>query len=55
MSPVFYYDPRHYGMWFSLFEATLGLVLFRQFKSRFTKTSLAIALYVVVPAFFVLS
>jgi membrane-bound metal-dependent hydrolase YbcI (DUF457 family) len=61
MSPVSYYDPAHYGMWFSLFEATLGLILaailFRQFKSRILKTCLAIAMamYVVVPAFFILA
>jgi membrane-bound metal-dependent hydrolase YbcI (DUF457 family) len=61
MSPVSYYDPAHYGMWFSLFEASLGFILaailFRQFKSRILKTSLAIAMamYVVVPAFFILS
>jgi membrane-bound metal-dependent hydrolase YbcI (DUF457 family) len=61
MSPVSYYDPGHYGMWFSLFEATLcfilAAILFRQFKSRILKTCLAIAMamYVVVPAFFILS
>jgi hypothetical protein len=60
MSPVSYYDPQHYGMWFSLFEATLGLImaflLFRQFKSIILRLCLAIAmfLYVGVPAYFIL-
>jgi hypothetical protein len=61
MSPVSYYDPAHYGMWFSVFEATLGFILaarlFQQFSSRILRTCLAIAmaLYVAVPAFFILS
>jgi hypothetical protein len=59
MSPVSYYDPQHFGMWFSLFEATLGLLLavllYRQFKSRILRASLIItmALYVAVPAYFI--
>jgi hypothetical protein len=60
MSPVSYYDPQHFGMWFSLFEAVLGVVLacllFRQFKSLVLRVSLAIAmtLYIAVPAYFIL-
>jgi membrane-bound metal-dependent hydrolase YbcI (DUF457 family) len=60
MSPVSYYDPQHYGMWFSSFEAILGfalaVVLFRQFKNRLLRMSVAIAmaLYVAVPVFFIL-
>lgn len=59
MSPVSYYDPQHYGTWFSLFEASLGLILafllFRQFKHRLLRTGLliAMALYVAVPAYFI--
>jgi hypothetical protein len=59
MSPVSYYDPQHYGTWFSLFEATLGLMLafllFRQFNSRILRASLivAMALYVAVPTYFI--
>jgi membrane-bound metal-dependent hydrolase YbcI (DUF457 family) len=60
ISPISYYDPQHYGMWFSLFEAVLGLILafilFRQFKNRLLRASVAVAmvLYVVVPAYFIL-
>ncbi len=61
MSPVSYYDPAHYGVWFSLFEAGLCLILaailFRQFKSRILQACLlvAMAMYVAVPAYFILS
>jgi membrane-bound metal-dependent hydrolase YbcI (DUF457 family) len=61
MSPVSYYDPAHYGMWFALFEASLCLllavILFRQFKPRALRVMLALAitLYVAVPAYFILS
>jgi hypothetical protein len=60
MSPVSYYDPQHYGTWFSLFEAVMGfmlaLLLFRQFGHSVVRLCLliAMALYVVVPAFFIL-
>lgn len=60
MSPVSYYDPQHYGTWFSLFEAALGLtlaiLLFRQFKHRLLRASLvvAMALYIAVPTYFIL-
>jgi hypothetical protein len=59
MSPISYYDPAHYGTWFSLFEAGLGLclavILFRQFSSSILRAALSIAilLYVVVPAYFI--
>ncbi len=61
MSPVSYYDSAHFGNWFSLFEAALGLclavVLFRQFASRRLRACLAIAMamYVAVPAYFIFS
>ena len=60
MSPVSYYDRLHYGMYFSLFEAALGIalaiVLFRQFKSLWLRLATAVAmfLYVAVPAYFIL-
>jgi len=59
-SPVSYYDPSHYGQYFSLFEAALGLFLcyglFRQFSHVLVRIALilAAALYVAVPAFFIL-
>jgi hypothetical protein len=59
MSPVSYYDPAHYGMWFSLFEAALSLalafILFRQFSGRILRICLAfaMAMYVAVPAYFI--
>jgi hypothetical protein len=59
ISPVSYYDPQHFGMWFSLFEALLGLalafILFRQFKHRLLRLSvlIAMALYVAIPAYFI--
>jgi membrane-bound metal-dependent hydrolase YbcI (DUF457 family) len=61
MSPVSYYDPAHYGLWFALFEASLcillAVILFRQFKPRVLRVvlALAITLYVAVPAYFILS
>jgi hypothetical protein len=60
MSPVSYYDPQHYGQYFSFFEAALGIVLaivlFRQFKSLWLRlaTAVAMLLYVAVPAYFIL-
>jgi membrane-bound metal-dependent hydrolase YbcI (DUF457 family) len=59
MSPVSYYDSEHYGRWFSLFEAGLGLVLavllFRRFRNVFVRAALGLAifLYVAVPAYFI--
>ena len=60
MSPVSYYDPQHYGTWFSLFEAGLGVflayVLYRQFKHRLLRAAvvIAMAMYVAVPTYFIL-
>jgi hypothetical protein len=60
MSPVSYYDPQHFGQYFSLFEAALGIamaiVLFRQFKSLWLRlaTFVAMLLYVAIPAYFIL-
>ncbi len=60
VSPVSYYDPLHYGHYFSLFEAGLGLYLswglFRQFSNLLVRALLLIAalLYVAVPAYFIL-
>jgi membrane-bound metal-dependent hydrolase YbcI (DUF457 family) len=59
MSPVSYYDPAHYGRWFSLFEAALGLVLsivlLQRFNANLLRAVLAICifLYVAVPAYFI--
>jgi membrane-bound metal-dependent hydrolase YbcI (DUF457 family) len=58
MSPVSYYDPSHYGRWFSLFEAALGvvlsIVLLQRFNANLLRAVLAICifLYVAVPAYF---
>ncbi len=58
VSPVSYWDPAHYGNWFSLFEAALGLVmavmLFRRYRNVLARIALAIAilLYASAPAFF---
>jgi len=59
-SPVSYWDPAHGGNWFGLFEAAVGIllivVLFRRYRSRRVRATLvlALALYVAVPAFFIL-
>jgi membrane-bound metal-dependent hydrolase YbcI (DUF457 family) len=59
MSPVSYYDPAHYGHFFGLFEAALGLVmsivLMRQFSNIIVRVILVIVglLYVAVPAMFI--
>jgi hypothetical protein len=61
MSPISYYDPAHFGLWFSLFEAALSfilaIVLFRQFRNSLLRAWLTIAMvmYVAVPAFFIFS
>jgi hypothetical protein len=60
-SPVSYWDSNHYGNWFGLFEAAVGVllivVLFRRYRSRRLRAvlALALALYVAVPAFFILN
>jgi hypothetical protein len=57
-SPISYWDPAHYGTYFSFFEAGLGLlmalVLFRRYKTVGIRMILAIAIfaYVAVPAFY---
>ena len=57
-SSVSYWDPAHYGTWFSFFEAGLGLamavILFRRYKGAGIRIvlALAIAAYVAVPAFY---
>lgn len=59
-SPVSYWDPAHYGGWFSLFEIALGItlavVLFRRFQAKWVRglMLLAIAAYIAVPAYFIL-
>jgi hypothetical protein len=59
MSPVSYYDPAHYGRWFSLFEAVLGLalsiLLLRRFEASLLRIVLAVvmALDVAIPAIFI--
>ncbi len=61
VSPVSYWDRAHYGGWFSLFEAALGIfmaaLLFRRYRSIITRLALALcmALYAAVPAFFILN
>lgn len=60
-SPVSYWDRDHYGGVFSIFEALLGIaligLLFSRFKSVSVRATLgtAMALYVCVPAFFMLT
>lgn len=58
MSPVSYYDPTHFGRWFGLFEAAIGvllsIVLLQRFNANLLRAVLAICifLYVAVPAYF---
>ena len=59
VSPVSYWDPAHYGTAFSLFEATLGLLmavlLFFRYKNSGVRLVLALLViaYVAVPLFYV--
>jgi hypothetical protein len=59
-SPVSYWDPAHFGTWFGLFEAALGIalavILWRRYSALWLRIALtlAIAAYVAVPAFFIL-
>lgn len=61
MSPLSYYDPAHYGTYVSVFELVMGLclafILFRQFRSGVLRSllALAIAMYIAVPAYFILT
>ncbi len=58
VSPVSYYDRAHFGGPFSLFEATIGIIiavsLFRTFKSKYVRAALAlsIVMYAAIPVFF---
>jgi hypothetical protein len=60
ISPVSYYDPAHFGHYFSIFEALVGLslaaLLLSRFRSRWVRGALilAIFLYLAVPAYFIL-
>jgi hypothetical protein len=60
VSPVSYWDWRHYGRYFSVFEATLGLLmaslLFMRFRHMAARAALGLAMftYVAVPAYFIL-
>jgi membrane-bound metal-dependent hydrolase YbcI (DUF457 family) len=59
ISPVSYWDDAHYGRWFGLFEAALGvtlcILLLQRFQNRWTRGALgvALALYVAIPAYFI--
>jgi hypothetical protein len=61
ISPVSYWDDRHYGQYFGVFEAALGLVLavvlFRRFQNGWVRSilGLAMVLYLAVPTYFILS
>jgi membrane-bound metal-dependent hydrolase YbcI (DUF457 family) len=58
-SPVSYWDGAHYGNYFSLFEAALGVVLvvvlWQRYQQTIIRALLAIAMtaYIAVPAFFI--
>jgi hypothetical protein len=60
-SPISYWDPDHYGQYWSVIEVFLGLglsvILFRRFKNLLARICLGllIAAYVAVPAYFALS
>lgn len=60
-SPLSYWDANHYGNWFGLFEAAIGMllvvILLRRYRSVWLRAALlvALALYVAVPAFFILN
>lgn len=60
VSPVSYWDPSHFGHYFGAFEALLGLamavVIFRRFRSKIVRVFLllAMAVYVAVPAYFIM-
>lgn len=60
LSPVSYYDPAHYGAYFAVFEALLGIamavLLARNIRSLWGRIGLAIIAlpYAAVPAYFIL-
>lgn len=57
-SPISYWDPNHYGVPFSIFEAMLGIglsvLLIRRFKKPGARVALGLLLtgYLLVPAYF---
>lgn len=57
-SPVSYWDPAHYGVQFTVFEAVLGLLLaallFRRYANKGLRIAIALAMlaYLAVPVFF---
>ena len=59
VSPVSYWDWRHYGRYFSVFEVTLGLLmaglLFMRYRHRLVRAALGFAMfaYVALPAYFI--
>jgi hypothetical protein len=59
ISPVSYYDGAHFGRYFGLFEAMLGLIMgaiiLRRFKNILVRglVIVAMAIYVAVPAYFI--
>ncbi len=61
ISPVSYYDAQHFGQYFTIFEALIGvgfaLLLMARYASRTLRAVLLVALlfYVVVPAYFILN
>lgn len=60
VSPVSYYDPAHYGLYFGLFEATLGLlmaaILVRRIGNVWARAGIILLAlpYLAVPAYFIL-
>lgn len=58
ISPVSYWDPRHFGTQFSILEVVFGIALavivFRRFKALWVRglTAMLIAAYVAVPVYF---
>ena len=61
ISPVSYYDNSHFGSYFTIFEALLGLalaiILFRRFRNIWVRGLLGLAMipYVAVSAYFILN
>ncbi|MEO0981253.1 MAG: cobalamin biosynthesis protein CobQ [Pseudomonadota bacterium] len=61
ISPLSYWDRDHHAAWIAPLEALLGIaaaiVLFRRFQARWVRAALALAIaaYLAVPAFFIVS
>jgi hypothetical protein len=59
ISPVSYWDDRHYGQYFGIFETLLGIamciLLLTRYQNRWTRGLLVLTLipYVAVPAYFI--